>query len=49
MQESCTLDLAANGPMTLDEAGKRLNVTRERMRQMETRALIQLRRRAEGL
>ena len=42
MPETCTLDLADRGGMTLDEVGSQLNVTRERARQLELRSLIKL-------
>lgn len=34
LEESCVLDVAAEGALTLDEAGTLLNVTRERIRQI---------------
>lgn len=39
---SCALDCAESGPCTLDEIGAACNVTRERARQIETRALMKL-------
>lgn len=42
--ETCALDVAARGSLTLDAVGKLLDVTRERVRQIETRALVKLRR-----
>jgi hypothetical protein len=36
---TCSLDVADGGGSTLDEVGMYLNVTRERTRQIETRAL----------
>lgn len=39
---SCVLDLVERGGLTLEETGDALNVTRERVRQIETRALRQL-------
>ena len=38
MPETCTLDVAARGGMTLEEVGDVLNLTRERTRQIERRA-----------
>ncbi len=35
MRHSCALDLAAQGGMTLDNVGNTLNITRERIRQVE--------------
>jgi len=42
--ESCALDVADRGPHTLEEVGVILNVTRERTRQIEARALINIKR-----
>ena len=39
LEETCALDVAANGEHTLDEVGKFLNLTRERIRQIETVAM----------
>ena len=44
MPATCTLDVAADGPHTLDQVGKILNVTRERVRQIEESALNNMRR-----
>lgn len=41
--ECCDLELAARGPMTLEDVGERLGVTRERIRQIERTALLKLR------
>jgi hypothetical protein len=42
---SCVLDEAVErGPMTLEEVGERLNLTRERVRQVERDALLKLER-----
>ena len=41
-RESCALDLAGRGGMTLDEIGALLGVTRERIRQIEGTALAKL-------
>lgn len=42
---SCSLDVADAGGITLDEVGRALRVTRERARQLEVQALVQLRMR----
>lgn len=42
MTDTCTLDVAALGGLTLDEVGLRLNVVRERIRQVEVDALKKL-------
>lgn len=39
LTHSCSLDAADLGPHTLDAAGEKLNVTRERLRQLETKAV----------
>lgn len=44
MTNSCALDIAARGGITLEEIADISNVTRERIRQIETAALHQLRR-----
>jgi transcriptional regulator with XRE-family HTH domain len=41
---SCALDVADEGPHTLDEVGQALGITRERVRQIEEAALPRLRR-----
>lgn len=40
--ETCTLDVSANSGQTLEEIGAILNITRERVRQVEKRALAKL-------
>lgn len=45
IKEPCVLRLAERGAMTLEEVGRRMNLTRERVRQIEVSALVQLRRR----
>lgn len=47
MTDTCCLDVADRGGHSLEEAGNLLNVTRERARQIETRALVQLLSRRE--
>ena len=42
MEHSCALDLAASGGMTLEETGGVMNLTRERIRQIEVKALERL-------
>lgn len=39
LQESCALDVADRGGVSLEEVGAIMNVTRERIRQLEVRAL----------
>jgi DNA-directed RNA polymerase sigma subunit (sigma70/sigma32) len=43
MTESCALDVAERGAMTLVEVGAALNITRERARQIEDVATRKLR------
>lgn len=45
LEHSCALDIAAQGGATLEEVGQLLNVTRERVRQIEMPALVKVRRR----
>jgi len=49
LTDSCVLDLAARGGMTLEDVGAVMNVTRERIRQLEERATQKLERKKEGL
>lgn len=42
--ETCALDVADRGGVTLEEVGQIMNVTRERIRQMEARGLLRLKR-----
>ncbi len=42
-QHTCALRVAEQGGMTLDEIGEMMNLTRERVRQIETKALLRLR------
>lgn len=43
LAETCALDIAAGGGITLEEVGGIMNITRERVRQIELRGLIVLR------
>lgn len=45
---SCVLDVANHGPLTLDEVGHALDVSRERIRQLEVKALADLHAHAEN-
>ncbi len=45
--ETCALDVADRGGITLEEVGSIMNLTRERIRQVETRGLLKLRAIAE--
>lgn len=47
--ESCSLDVAEQGGLRLERVGQILGVTRERVRQIEKRALITLERNARRL
>ncbi len=42
MQDTCSLDVADRGGITLEEVGEILNLTRERIRQVEVRGLLKL-------
>ena len=42
MAETCSLDVADRGGITLEEVGEILNLTRERIRQVEVRGLLRL-------
>ena len=42
MAETCSLDVADRGGVTLEEVGAILNLTRERIRQVEVRGLARL-------
>lgn len=42
MAESCTLDVADRGGETLEEVGAIMNITRERVRQLEVKALAKM-------
>ena len=43
LEETCSLDLAEKDGLTLEEIGDYLNLTRERVRQVEQSALLKLR------
>ncbi len=45
LEESCSLDIADRGGITLDEVGARMNIVRERVRQIEMVALTRIRER----
>jgi DNA-directed RNA polymerase sigma subunit (sigma70/sigma32) len=49
MHETCALDVADRGGITLEEVGEILNLTRERIRQVEVKGLEKLREVASGL
>ncbi len=49
LEETCALDLAEAGSVTLDHIGELLGVTRERVRQIEQGALKRLEARAAPL
>ena len=40
--ETCALDIADRGGITLEEVGEIMNLTRERIRQVEVRGLLKL-------
>lgn len=44
MAETCSLDVADRGGVTLEEVGAILNLTRERVRQIEVAGLVQIRK-----
>lgn len=43
LPETCGLDIADRGGITLEETGEHMNLTRERIRQLETHALDKIR------
>lgn len=47
LRESCALDVAEEGGITLEETGELMNITRERVRQIEERTLRRMRVRTE--
>jgi hypothetical protein len=48
LEHTCALDVAEKGGITLEEVGAIMNLTRERIRQVETRGLLKLRAATEG-
>lgn len=48
LEETCALDVADRGGITLEEVGAIMNLTRERIRQLELGGLEKLRKIAEG-
>ena len=46
LRDTCALDIADRQGMTLDEIGELLNITHERVRQVEVKALVRLHRSA---
>ena len=48
LEHTCALDVAEKGGITLEEVGEIMNLTRERIRQVETRGLMKLRDAVEG-
>jgi hypothetical protein len=44
IEETCALDIAERGGITLEEIGELMNLTRERVRQLENDALHKVRR-----
>ncbi len=49
LKQTCALDVADHGGHTLEEVGDITNLTRERIRQLELRGLIELRGRSRSL
>jgi hypothetical protein len=49
LRETCALDVAERGGITLDEVGEVTNLTRERIRQLEVRGLTKLKMISRGL
>ena len=43
LEHTCALDVAEKGGITLEEVGEIMNLTRERIRQIEARGLHKLR------
>lgn len=48
MTETCALDVADRGGITLEEVGEIMNLTRERIRQVEVRGLLKLKMSAKS-
>ena len=46
LKDSCSLDVADRGGITLEEVGQIMNLTRERIRQVEVRGLLAIKRSA---
>lgn len=44
LRDTCALDVAERGGATLEDVGQILNLTRERIRQLEVRGLLKLKR-----
>lgn len=49
LEDTCALDVADRGGITLEEVGAIMNLTRERIRQVEVRGLEKLKEIPEGL
>lgn len=49
MKESCVLDVADRGGITLEEVGQIMNLTRERIRQVELRAIDKVKNTSAGI
>jgi len=49
MEETCSLDVAERGGITLEEVGEIMNLTRERIRQVEVRGLLKLKMTTDDL
>jgi hypothetical protein len=47
LEHTCALDVAEKGGITLEEVGEIMNLTRERIRQVETKGLAKLREATE--
>lgn len=43
MTDTCVLDIADRGPVTLEDVGRIMNLTRERIRQLEASASVKIR------
>lgn len=48
LEYTCALDVAEKGGITLEEVGEIMNLTRERIRQVETRGLLKVREATEA-
>lgn len=49
MSDTCSLDVADLGGLSLEEVGERINLTRERARQIEMQGLLKIREQVDGL